>query len=69
MQPLHDSYDDYARQVQRLLYVGSKALKTLLRTVGESQPAALKATPEQFIDHSTLQKVERSEFVEGLYGG
>ncbi|MDZ4344401.1 MAG: hypothetical protein U1E51_18425 [Candidatus Binatia bacterium] len=37
--------------------------------VGESQPAALKAKPEQFVDHSLLQKIERSGFMEKLYGG
>ncbi len=66
---LQDSYDEYARQLQRVPYVDTKALQTVLQTLGESQPAALKAKPEQFIDHSTLQKIERSGFLEKLYGG
>jgi NitT/TauT family transport system substrate-binding protein len=66
---LQDSYDEYIRQIQRLPYVDLKAMQTVLQTIGESQPAALKAKPEQFIDHSVLQKVERSGFVEKLYGG
>jgi ABC-type nitrate/sulfonate/bicarbonate transport system substrate-binding protein len=69
MEALQDSYDEYARQLQRLPYVETKAMQTVLQTIGESQPAALKAKPEQFIDHSTLQKIERSGFLEKLYGG
>ncbi|HEX9146167.1 MAG TPA: ABC transporter substrate-binding protein [Candidatus Binatia bacterium] len=69
MEALQDSYDEYARQLQRLPYVETKAMQTVLQTLGESQPAALKAKPEQFIDHSTLQKLERSGFLEKLYGG
>lgn len=69
MEALQDSYDEYARQLQRVPYVDTKALQTVLQTLGESQPAALKAKPEQFIDHSTLQKIERSGFLEKLYGG
>jgi ABC-type nitrate/sulfonate/bicarbonate transport system substrate-binding protein len=69
MEALQDSYDEYTRQLQRLPYVETKAMQTVLQTLGESQPAALKAKPEQFIDHSTLQKLERSGFLEKLYGG
>jgi NitT/TauT family transport system substrate-binding protein len=65
---LQDSYDEYIRQIQRVPYVDLQAMQTVLQTIGESQPAALKAKPEQFIDHSILQKVERSGFVEKLYG-
>jgi NitT/TauT family transport system substrate-binding protein len=66
---LQDSYDEYIRQIQKVPYVDLKAMQTVLQTIGESQPAALKAKPEQFIDHSVLQRVERSGFVENLYGG
>ena len=69
MEALRDSYDEYARQLQRVPYTETKALQTVLQTLGEAQPAALKAKPEQFIDHSTLQKIERSGFLEKLYGG
>lgn len=68
MEALQDAYDEYARQLQRVPYVEAKAMQTVLQTIGESQPAALKAKPEQFIDHSTLQKVERGGFLEKLYG-
>jgi len=66
---LQDSYDEYITQIQRIPYVDPKAMQTVLQTIGESQPAALKAKPEQFVDHSLLQKIERSGFVERLYGG
>jgi ABC-type nitrate/sulfonate/bicarbonate transport system substrate-binding protein len=69
MEALQDSYDEYVRQLQRVPYTETKALQTVLQTLGEAQPAALKAKPEQFIDHSTLQKIERSGFLEKLYGG
>ncbi len=46
-----------------------RAKQAVLQIIGESQPAALKAKPGQFIDHSVLQRVERSGFVEKLYGG
>jgi hypothetical protein len=62
MPPLQDSYDDYARQIQRVLYVETKALQSLLHTLGA-------AKPEPFIDPTTLQKIARSGFVEELYGG
>lgn len=67
LEALQDSYNEYAQQLQRLPYVEAKAMQTVLQTLGESQPA-LKARPEQFIDHSTLQKLERSGFLEKLYG-
>jgi ABC-type nitrate/sulfonate/bicarbonate transport system substrate-binding protein len=69
LEALQDSYDEYAKQLQRIPFVEAKALQTVLQTIGESQPAALKAKPEQFIDHSVLQRIERSGFVEKLYGG
>ena len=69
MEALQDSYDEYIRQIQRVPYVEPKALQTVLQIIGESQPAASKAKPEQFIDPSVLQKIERSGFVEKLYGG
>ncbi len=69
MEALQDSYDEYTRQLQRVPYTETKAMQTVLQTLGESQPAALKAKPEQFIDHSILQKIERSGFLEKLYGG
>jgi NitT/TauT family transport system substrate-binding protein len=68
LEALQDSYDEYARQLQRIPFVEPKALQTVLQTIGESQPAALKTKPEQFIDHSVLQRIERSGFVEKLYG-
>jgi len=68
LEALQDAYDEYARQLQRLPYVETKAMQTVLQTIGESQPAALKAKPEQFIDHSILQRVERGGFLEKLYG-
>ncbi|OGQ83181.1 MAG: hypothetical protein A3F90_14405 [Deltaproteobacteria bacterium RIFCSPLOWO2_12_FULL_60_19] len=66
---LQDAYDEYVRQIGRLPYADPKAAQTVLQTLGESQPAALKAKPEQFFDHSILQKIERSGFMEKLYGG
>ncbi len=69
MEALQDSYDEYVRQIGRLPYADPKAVQTVLQTIGESQPAALKARPEQFLDHSILQKIENSGFVERLYGG
>lgn len=69
MEALQDAYDEYIRQIQRLPYAEPKAIQTVLQIIGESQPAALKATPDQFVDHSVLQKIERSGFVEKLYGG
>ena len=46
-----------------------QALQTVLQIIGAAQPAALKAKPTQFVDHSLLQTIERSGFVEKLYGG
>ncbi len=69
MEALRDSYEEYVRQIGKLPYADPKAVQTVLQTIGESQPLALKARPEQFIDNSVLQKIERSGFVEKLYGG
>ena len=66
---LQDSYDEYVRQIGKLPYADPKAAQTVLQTLGDSQPAAVKAKPEQFFDHSVLEKIERSGFVEKLYGG
>ncbi|MBI4523564.1 MAG: ABC transporter substrate-binding protein [Deltaproteobacteria bacterium] len=68
MEALQDSYDEYIRQIGKVPYVDAKAMQTVLHTLGESQPAAQKAKPEQFVDHSVLQKIERSGFMEKLYG-
>ena len=68
MEALQDAYDEYIRQIQRIPYAEPRAIQTVLQIVGESQPAALKARPEQFLDDSFLQKIERSGFVGGLYG-
>ena len=68
MEALQDAYDEYIRQIPRVPYAEPRAIQTVLQIVGESQPAALKARPEQFLDDSFLQKLERSGFVGGLYG-
>lgn len=67
MEALQDAYDEYIRQIPRVPYAEPRAIQTVLQIVGESQPAALKARPEQFLDDSFLQKLERSGFIGGLY--
>ncbi len=69
MEALQDSYEEYIRQIGKVPYADPKAVQTVLQTIGESQPSALKARPERFIDNSILQKIESSGFVGRLYGG
>lgn len=68
MEALQDAYDEYIRQIQRIPYVEPKAIRTVLEIIGEFQPSTLNAKPEQFVDHSFLNKLERGGFVEKLYG-
>jgi ABC-type nitrate/sulfonate/bicarbonate transport system substrate-binding protein len=68
VEALQDSYDEYVRQIGRLPYAETRAIQTVLQAIGETQPAALKARPEDFIDDSVLRKIERSGMIEKLYG-
>jgi len=61
-------YDDaIANFVYRKPYINREALATLVDIVKDEFPDLTKVNLDQFIDHSVLQRLDRSGFIDGLY--
>jgi NitT/TauT family transport system substrate-binding protein len=48
-------------------YPSAEGLKTVLEDIGERDPRAKTAKPEQFIDFTFVKELEQSGFIDGLY--
>ncbi len=62
---LEETYRTFVKVWERVPYVSTAAVQTLLNFA--SSPNAKTAKPEQFIDNSILEELERSGFVRQLY--
>ncbi len=48
-------------------YPSLEGLKTVLEDIGERDPRAKSAKPEQFVDFSSIKELDESGFIDGLY--
>jgi sulfonate transport system substrate-binding protein len=67
---LAEAYEAYARRtVRRVPYPTVASVRTVLERLGEGDPRARAAKPEDFIDPGYLREIEESGFVKALYAG
>jgi NitT/TauT family transport system substrate-binding protein len=59
--------DAVANFVYKKPYIKREALVTLVEIAKDEFPALLKVNLDQFIDHSILQRLDRSGFIDTLY--
>ena len=64
---LEEVYRLYKEIYPQIPYPSAAAIQTQLTWMGESDPRAKNAKPEQFFDGSILQEIEKSGFVAKLY--
>jgi NitT/TauT family transport system substrate-binding protein len=65
---LEDVYRLYRQIYPEIPHVSPAAIQTQLTWMAERDPRAKNARPEQFIDGTILKEIEKSGFVERLYG-
>jgi NitT/TauT family transport system substrate-binding protein len=64
---LEDSYQFFSRLVPAKPYPSVDAIKEALAELGEKDPKARAAKPEEFADMSIIAELDRSGFIDGLY--
>jgi NitT/TauT family transport system substrate-binding protein len=62
---LEETYKTFVGAWDKVPYVSSAAVQTILNL--SSSPNAKTAKPEQFIDNSVIEEIERSGFINQLY--
>lgn len=61
-------YDMYiGRFIPKIPYPSAEAIKTVLEELGEKNPRARNARPEQFVDSSFMQELEKEGFIQQLW--
>lgn len=63
---LEKTYQTFIKVWERVPYVSTAAVQTVLNFT--RHPGAKAAKPEQFIDNSLLNELEKSGFVSQIYG-
>jgi NitT/TauT family transport system substrate-binding protein len=64
---LEDSYQFFSRLVPAKPYPSVDAIREALAELGEKDPKARAAKPEEFADMSIIAELDRSGFIDGLY--
>ena len=65
---LNAIYEIYiSRFIPRVPYPSTESMKTVLAQLGEKDPRARGARPEQFLDSTFLQEMEREGFIQQLW--
>jgi NitT/TauT family transport system substrate-binding protein len=59
---LEDSYDGYVKMIPKKPYPTLKGIQFMLEMLGPTMPEAKGAKPEQFVDLSFLQELEKEGF-------
>src|SRR2546428_7563869 len=60
-------YDFAAKTFLKKPYTPIKGIQLALEEIGERNPAARTANPEQFIDMSIVKELDQSGYIDGLY--
>lgn len=66
---LEKSYDNVMTEAfySKKQYPSLEGLKTVLEDIGERDPRAKTAKPEQFVDFTFIKELDASGFIDGLY--
>ncbi len=66
---IDESYQFFSRLVPAKPYPPLEAVKAVLAELGEKDPKARSARPEDFIDMSFVKELDESGFIDALYKG
>jgi ABC-type nitrate/sulfonate/bicarbonate transport system substrate-binding protein len=65
---LNSIYDIYiSRFIPKIPYPSTDAMKTVLAQMGDKDPRARSAQPEQFVDSTFMQDLEKEGFIQQLW--
>jgi NitT/TauT family transport system substrate-binding protein len=64
---LEDSYQFFSRLVPQKPYPSIEAVKEALAELGEKDPKARSARPEEFVDMSLIKEFDDNGFIDALY--
>jgi hypothetical protein len=64
---LEDSYQYFSRLVPQKPYPSIDAVREALAELGEKDPKARAAKPEEFVDLSLVKEFDDNGFIDGLY--
>ncbi len=64
---IENGYDFVAKTFLKKPYTPIKGIQLALEEIGERNPAAKTANPEQFIDLSIVKELDQSGYIEALY--
>jgi len=64
---LEDSYQFFSRLVPNKPYPSLDAIKEALAELGEKDPKARAARPEEFADMSIIREFDDNGYINGLY--
>jgi len=67
MEKIENGYDYNARVYSRKPYPAMGGIQLALEEIGEKNPAAKSAKPEQFIDISFVKELDESGYIDSLY--
>ena len=66
---IEDSYQFFAPLIPAKPYPPLDGIKEVLTELGEKDPKARAAKPEEFADMSFIKELDESGFIDGLYKG
>ena len=66
---IEESYQFFSRLVPAKPYIPMNAIKEVLMELGEKDPKAAAARPEEFADLSFVKELDDSGFIDALYKG
>jgi NitT/TauT family transport system substrate-binding protein len=67
MEKIENGYDYNAKVYLKKPYPAMGGIQLALEEIGERNPAAKSARPEQFIDTSFVKELDESGYIDGLY--
>jgi hypothetical protein len=67
MEKIENGYDYNARVYLKKPYPAMGGIQLALEEIGEKNPAAKTAKPEQFIDISFVKELDESGYIDSLY--
>ncbi|HEX9443536.1 MAG TPA: hypothetical protein VGA73_05420, partial [Candidatus Binatia bacterium] len=67
LEKIENGYDYSAKVYQKKPYPAMGGVQLALEEIGEKNPAAKSARPEQFVDNSFVKELDESGYIDGLY--
>jgi hypothetical protein len=65
---LREAYEVYSKANPARPYVHAPSIQKVIDFLSKQRPEMAKLKPEEFMDMTVLQEIDRSGYVESLYG-